>query len=567
MRLIKICALACALSGAVAGQQELHTVQIRAALVDKDLNVKPVPKLVIDFVPSDPKSSAVSLALTTGYDGKAIAQLINGRYRVFTPRPIDFQGRRYSWDVGISIDGPNASLDLSIDNATISDITPETAPPAKDELIGLFKKYQNSVVTVWSELGHGTGFIVDPNGLILTNQHVVGTSEYIAVQFDRHRKVQATVLLADTEKDVAVIWIDLSAFPDAIVAPIAKGDAHPAIEEGERVFTIGSPINQRKILTTGIVSKVEERAIISDININPGNSGGPLFSSRGDVVGLTTFGEQTKRGPGIAGIVRIEQALPLLAQAQIRMVTATHPAAAYLPVEPDGTFPLDAIKSAAAEGKVKTHDYVFNEGDYHVAIVTPILKYQLMEATDVAAAKEKAKRTKKKEEAIQGTFQPLDDLKNWAEYAGQYQAVLEIRATPMLRETFGSALTRGLASYGGNYAGPAKMRFKTDFYKMRLLCGAKEVTAIQPGKVADVVSEHNLAVSVTDATYEGYYSYPADAISPSCGSVTLLLYSEKDPNKPTTRVLDPKTVEHVWSDFAAFRNLYPRTAHDPAAKN
>ena len=168
-----------------------------------------------------------------------------------------------------------------------------------DELTTQFKRLQNSVVTVWSEFGHGTGFIVDSAGLVLTNQHVVGPSEYIAVQFDEQRKLAAVLLAADPEKDIAVLRTNLSEVAEAVVAPIAQSNSsEPLVVEGERVFTIGSPLHQTKILTTGIVSKLEAHAILSDININHGNSGGPLFNSVGSVVGITTFHDPRSRRCG-----------------------------------------------------------------------------------------------------------------------------------------------------------------------------------------------------------------------------------------------------------------------------
>ena len=126
---------------------------------------------------------------------------------------------------------------------------------------------------------------------MMTNQHVIGPSELVSVQFDAKRKVAAKVLAFDAERDVAVLYADLSAFPGAAVAPIATPRAGRELAvEGERVFTIGSPLDLKKIITSGIVSKVEERAIISDVNIiNHGNSGGPLFNSLGEVIGITTF--------------------------------------------------------------------------------------------------------------------------------------------------------------------------------------------------------------------------------------------------------------------------------------
>jgi S1-C subfamily serine protease len=428
----------------------------------------------------------------------------------------------------------------------------EPAPRAriKDEMTAHFQRLQNTVVTVWSETGHGTGFIVDTNGLILTNHHVIGPSEYIAIQFDERRKVRAVRLETDPLKDIAVVWAAVSAFPEAIPAPLAT--SVPSVEEGERVFTIGSPLNQRKILTTGVASKVEERAILSDININPGNSGGPLFNSLAEVVGVTTFGDPTTRGPGVSGIVRIEEALPLIESAKRKMADMSPPDSALLPVEPTEPFPVEAIKAAAQVQKFDLRPYVFGAGGYDVGILTPIVMYRSDEG-EREAVRSKEKRTKKKDEG----FDPASNLYNWAEYAGQYRPVVNVRATPKLRETFLSALGRGLAAAGGTYAGPANMKFKTDFLRMELRCGSKVVEPIFPGRIARVIDVRNAFVKATDATYEGLYTYPIEAFSPQCGSVSLRLYSEKKPLEPTVKVLDPKTVTRVWMDFEPWRALNP----------
>ena len=156
---------------------------------------------------------------------------------------------------------------------------------------------------------------------------------------------------------------------------------------------------------------------------------------------------------------------------------------------------------------------------------------------------------------MQGTFRPLDGLKNWAEYLGEYQPVIMIRATPKMHETGGSIMRRSLIAglSQGGYGGAATMRYKTDFYRMILTCGDREVAPIQPGKIAHVMDVHNYFVNATDATYEGFYTYPPESISPKCGQVTLQLHSEKKPESATTKVLDDKMVERVWGDFAPYR--------------
>jgi S1-C subfamily serine protease len=526
-----------------------EAVQIRVILVDKDLTQKPVPHFGLQVAYLTDMTATPILA-KTGLDGAANLQLKRGKYRISSPEGIEFQGHKYTWELEIIVSGANQVIELSNDNAKITETAP--APPSRktDELTSLFQKYQNSVVTVWSEIGHGTGFIVDARGLIVTNQHVVGPSEIISVQFDQKRKVSAKLLQFDAEKDIAVVWADISSFPEALAAPIARsGDGQGTVVEGERVFTIGSPLSRRKILTTGVVSKVEARAIISDININHGNSGGPLFNSIGQVVGVTTFKEEET---SVAGIIRIEEVIPVVEQAIRKMGDNTIPSARLLPVDPEDAYPLDSLKESIQNEKFDRRPYVYSEGGFDIAIGTPVLRYWILEKGRIAAAKEKEKRTRKSQAAVRNTFEPLQDLRGWAEYAGEYKPVLMIQAQPQLRETFWSAFGRGLASTNGGYAGPARMKFVTDFYRMKLFCGDKEVEPIQPGKAATVENVHNYFVNVSDATYVGIYSYPADAVSPTCGQVRLQIFSEKDPNKATDKVLSDKTVERIWSDFQPY---------------
>jgi S1-C subfamily serine protease len=531
-------------------------LKIRAILVDKDLNQKPVPHLTI-VLSADSDGTGVSHEVKTDFDGNAEITLSPGKYKLTTPQGVDFQGRHYVWGVEINVGSEPASIELSNDNAMGTDL-PSVQPTRKvDDLTSMFQKYQRSVVTVWSEVGSGTGFIVDPAGLVMTNHHVVGPSELISIQLDSKTKVAARLLAFDPERDVAVLYANLSVSPDALTAPIAKDN--PIAVEGERVFSIGSPLGLKKIITSGIVSKVEERAIISDVNINHGNSGGPLFNSLGQVIGITTFLVPGGNGPGVSGVVRIDQAFPTLEQARKKMRDAPAPDARLLPVEPVDPYPLDAIKETIKSTKFDRKPYIFTMGGFDVALGTPILKYELQEEVGLAAEKEKGKRTKKRDQAVQNTFEPLQELRDWAEYVGEYKPVLLVQASPQLRETFMSALGRGMASSGGGYGGPAHLKFKTDFYKMKLFCGGKEVEPIQPGKAATVANAHNAFVNVTDATYVGIYSYPPDAISASCGKVSLQLYSEKQPDKPELKDLDQKTIDRVSNDFRPYLDAHSNT--------
>lgn len=535
-------------------QENATLLEVRVVLVDQDLNQKVVPHL--SLVLAEDGALSNSREFKTDLEGKAQIRVPTGKYILTTPQGIDFQGHHYSWEIRVSLNGSQAPLELSNDNARTTNSSAVSVRKV-DDLTQLFQKYQNSVVTVWSEVGSGTGFIIDPAGLVITNQHVIGPSELISVQFDADRKVEARILAFDAERDIAVLYANLSAFPGAIAAPLPDLRAGGELAvEGERVFTIGSPLKLKKVITGGIVSKVETRAIISDVNINHGNSGGPLFNSLGEVIGITTFLLPTPNGPSISGIVRIDQALPTLEQARKKMKDVPLPSARLMPVEPTDPYPLDSLKEKIRAAKFDRRPYVFTAGGFDVALATPVLKYESEQQVGLAAAKEKGKRTRQKSESVQNSFEPLQDMREWEEYVGEYRAVLHIEASPQLRETFMSALGRGLANSQGMYGGPARMKFKTDFYRMKLFCGDKEIEPIQPGKAADVVNAHNAFVNVTDATYVGIYSYPADAVSPSCGKVRLELYSEKQPDKPEVKELDERTINQIWGDFQPYRDTH-----------
>jgi hypothetical protein len=426
----------------------------------------------------------------------------------------------------------------------------------KDELGSLFPTLKNSVVTIWSEFGgHGSGFIIDSNGLIITNFHVVGPSKFASVQFDENRKVQAIILATNPERDVAVLWADIEPFTEAIPAKLIDSSVQIPTEEGERVIAIGSPLHQKKIMTTGIVSKVEERVIISDVNINPGNSGGPLFNSLGEVIGINTFGDFTNgRGPGLAGIVRIERALPVIEEARKQMANVTKPSARLLLVEPKNEFPLEAIKDVATAKKFDFDPYIFNVGKFTVTLITPSLKYRLATENEREAMKGRKGREQKSE--IKGTFNPFQDLYGWAEYLGEYKPVLHIRAMPEIGETGGSIFARALiGGLTGVVPRGGKFKFKADFYKMKLFCGDKEVEPIQPSKIAHLVNEKGYLINLKDATYEGIYTYPADAINEQCGAVRIEIFSAEKPNEPQIEKVKPKYVTQLTLDFKPYFDM------------
>jgi serine protease Do len=137
----------------------------------------------------------------------------------------------------------------------------------------------------------GSGFIIDPDGFILTNNHVVEATDEILVKLGDGREFQAKVVGRDPQTDLALIKIE----PDTPLQALKLGDSEQ-LHVGDWVLAIGSPFGLVSTVTAGIVSAKYRRIgigayddfIQTDASINPGNSGGPLLNMNGEVVGITT---------------------------------------------------------------------------------------------------------------------------------------------------------------------------------------------------------------------------------------------------------------------------------------
>jgi S1-C subfamily serine protease len=163
----------------------------------------------------------------------------------------------------------------------------------------LYQRVTQSVVNINVALPNGgatgSGFVIDNQGDIVTNNHVVENSTYIEVTFVDGIILQAKLVGTDPQADLAVIRVD----PTAVtLKPLAFADSNNVFV-GEQTYAIGSPFGQAFSLTSGIVSALDRslqnssqfsipKLIQTDAAINPGNSGGPLLDNNGDVIGVNT---------------------------------------------------------------------------------------------------------------------------------------------------------------------------------------------------------------------------------------------------------------------------------------
>jgi S1-C subfamily serine protease len=165
--------------------------------------------------------------------------------------------------------------------------------------------------------GQGSGFIIDKEGHILTNYHVISEARQVEVTLHNLKKYRATVVGTDSLHDLAVLQIKASD-----LTPMVLGDSRN-LQVGQKVYAIGNPFGLSGTLTSGIVSsirKVQEpngttidEAIQTDAAINPGNSGGPLLNRHGDVIGINTMiASDVNQSSGIGFAIPVNTAKAVL---------------------------------------------------------------------------------------------------------------------------------------------------------------------------------------------------------------------------------------------------------------
>ena len=222
-----------------------------------------------------------------------IAFILAGAFFYFTTyhsghaRPADWMGRPEKVEITEAASGE--SLDAEEQNN-----------------ISVYHKNIPSVVNITSKAmtfdffyglvpqeGQGSGFIIDKEGHILTNYHVIADARTVDVTLHNRKKYRATVVGTDPSHDLAIVQITA---PD--LTPAVLGDSR-GLQVGQKVYAIGNPFGLAGTLTRGIVSSVRpvrepngttiDDAIQTDAAINPGNSGGPLLNWHGEVIGINTL--------------------------------------------------------------------------------------------------------------------------------------------------------------------------------------------------------------------------------------------------------------------------------------
>jgi S1-C subfamily serine protease len=526
-RLVVVAALWSALFLPAAGQEQ-EALLIKMLVLDDERKATPVARHALLI--SENPAGGEPRRITTGLDGAVEVRLRPGSYIVESDRPFALGGRTYQWTQVVEIvAGRDAVLELTADNAEIETAGAAAAAeaPGKAGPSALWAQWQGSVVAVWTPTAHATGFVIDAKGLIATNQRVVSKAAAVEVQITPSIKVAGNVLVADAARDVAILWIDPSEIASVRPIPLRCERQPQPPARGDEIVTIEAPLYRPKDMTSGTVNRVLARAIGSDLNVAAGATGGPVFTVDGSVVGITSVVDENDiHRSGDVRVVRVGDVCEVVAAAEPKMNGASPPGAARLPVEPVATFPRAALDAMARRRAGNLSSYQTSTADFDIALLTPVLTYG----------------ARGQREPLIG---PLMDFANWREYVAEIPPVLLVRVTPKLVEGFWTKVARGAAQVQGLALPPIK-RFRSGFLQLRARCGDAEVPPVHPFKIERRVTE-------SDAIYEGLYVFDPDAFGPACGSVTLTLYSEKDPVKGETRIVDASIIKQIWQDFEPYR--------------
>ena len=260
-----------------------------------------------------------------------------------TPTPDSVQSAEVPTLPGITAEQSTADLTESAgtDEAGLPESTPTRLPDEfmvpvdveEDLITNLYERVSPAVVHITSRVstlnfffgavpseGTGSGFILDSEGHVVTNYHVIEGADSIAVTLGNEATVQATVVGVDPPNDLALLRIDV---PPEQLTPVELGDS-TNLRVGQRAIAIGNPFGLDRTLTTGVISALGRplqtaddnvifNVVQTDAAINPGNSGGPLLDSRGNVIGVNTAIRQDAEGIGFAVPVdTIKRIIPAL---------------------------------------------------------------------------------------------------------------------------------------------------------------------------------------------------------------------------------------------------------------
>ncbi|MGC4082164.1 MAG: serine protease [Vicinamibacterales bacterium] len=463
-----------------------------------------------------------------------------GNYTIESDQPVALGGTAYQWTVTIDVSAAGTLLVLNAANAdpgSAADATgPEPAPRVSNPSMTL-QQWTPAVVAVWTPTTRVSGFMIDARGLVATSQRAIGAARDVEVQLSTTIKVAGRVVLSNADRDVAIVAVSPSAVSSIRPLMPSCGADTAAVSEGDELFAMGIPLRaQQDSLSSGEVKRAAQ-GIEADLRLAAGAVGGPVFTSDGILMGLSSPLDDPDAGRRLSAVVPIQRLCELMASAR-DAADAAAVSDAHLPVEPQET-PSPAIVSAQVKARAGAlAPLQISSSDFDIAFITPIMVYGAQQPLSERRTTSADTHRPPQEELRVGRQM---EFENWTDYVSEHPQVLLVRVTPKMTEGFWRTFARGAAMTQGIVL-PSMAQAKARLARMQAFCGDTEITPVHALTIATPIAK-------TEAFTEGLYAYTPDALSPRCGAVRLVLFSEKEPQRGETRSVDSVILSRIEQDF------------------
>jgi Trypsin-like peptidase domain len=411
----------------------------------------------------------------------------------------------------------------------------------------LYETSSPAVVQVTTQDGSGSGFLVTPFGHIATNFHVIRGSKYLAVQFPNGHKVKAAVVAVNPHYDMALLKVNSEVVAGIKPLAVLPEDKDGKIKVGIPVVAIGSPLNQKFLMTQGILSKVDETTLLGDFLLQAGNSGGPLMNLDGEVIGINTFGEAN-----ISGAIRIDALRDFLTSPELLGESIqVEPPADQLRSVSTARYPIDVLNHKIDTEPLDFTAYKTKAGNFIVTAITPVLvgKLQVMQEK-MRASNRQERRGKNISDSQHSVEEPYYEWHRSTETSLDYAVTFDIRPeSGWVKRSTASKMLWPLSILG--HSQRRELEFKGEFLEFRMFRDGQLIEPIMPGRQVIEGSSDRFSRFV-DQAYAGSYVYAPEEFMTG-NEFRMQIIDARDPNAIHKELIfkaDSKLIRQLRADFS-----------------
>jgi hypothetical protein len=417
----------------------------------------------------------------------------------------------------------------------------------------LYEKASPAVVQVTTDDGSGSGFLITKFGHIATNYHVIRNSRYLAVQFPDGRKVKAAIAAINQQYDMAILKVNSEIVENIEPLAILPEEKESTVKVGVPVVAIGSPLNQKFLMTQGILSKVDETTVLGDFLLQAGNSGGPLMNPEGEVIGINTFGEANIAGAIRVGTLRDFLSSPELLKESIGIEPSTNQLASVSAVR----YPVDVLNHKIDTETLDFDAYKFKAGDFTVTAITPVLigKIQAMAEKHRALNRQERRGKHISDSSYHELQEPYYEWHRSTETSLDSAITFDIRPdSGPTKRSITSRLIPPPLRFGK--AGRTEMEFKGEFLEFRIYRDGQLIQPIMPGR-AVIEGSSDQKSRFVDQAYAGSYIYAPEEFLTG-NEFKIQIIDARNPNavhKEVVFTADSKLIKQLRADFTFVPNV------------